>query len=59
MHPLTPILLLLGARFCQSYPGLNDAYTKLMPSIVTTLTALTGLNKLAENFLHLLTSPNS
>ncbi|GFF90950.1 hypothetical protein IFM53868_06339 [Aspergillus udagawae] len=25
MHPLTPILLLLGARFSQSHPELNDA----------------------------------
>ncbi|PWY94532.1 hypothetical protein BO94DRAFT_484649 [Aspergillus sclerotioniger CBS 115572] len=54
MHPLTPILLLLAARFSQSHPGLNDAYIKLMPSIVTTLQASTGLNKLAQNFLSLL-----
>lgn len=54
MHPLTPILLLLGARFSQSHPGLNDAHTKLTPSIVTMLQASTGLNKLAQNFLQLL-----
>ncbi|CBF86054.1 hypothetical protein AN2036.2 [Aspergillus nidulans FGSC A4] len=54
MHPLTPILLLLGARFSQSHPELNDAYIKLMPSILTTLQASTGLNKLAQNFLQLL-----
>ncbi|GFF27086.1 hypothetical protein IFM61606_09882 [Aspergillus udagawae] len=58
MHPLTPILLLLGARFSQSHPGLNDAYIKLMPSIVTTLQASTGLNKLAQNFLQLLEPQN-
>lgn len=58
MHPLTPILLLLGARFSQSHPGLNDAYTKLMPSIVTMLQASTGLNKLAQNFLQLLEPQN-
>ncbi|KAJ5675038.1 uncharacterized protein N7477_004972 [Penicillium maclennaniae] len=54
MHPLTPILLLLGARFSQSYPELDDAYIKLMPSIVTMLQASTGLNKLAKNFLQFL-----
>lgn len=54
MHPLTPILLLLAARFSQSHPGLNDAYIKLMPGIVTTLQASTGLNKLAQNYLSLL-----
>ncbi|KAJ5609195.1 hypothetical protein N7528_009762, partial [Penicillium herquei] len=54
MHPLTPILLLLGARFSQSHPELNDAYIKLMPNILTMLQALTGLNKLAANFLEFL-----
>ncbi|KAJ9486481.1 hypothetical protein VN97_g6856 [Penicillium thymicola] len=54
MHPLTPILLLLGARFSQSHPELNDAYIKLMPSILTMLQASTGLNKLSQNFFQLL-----
>ncbi|KAJ5608449.1 hypothetical protein N7537_005068 [Penicillium hordei] len=54
MHPLTPILLLLGARFSQSHPELNGAYIKLMPSILTMLQASTGLNKLAQSFLQLL-----
>lgn len=57
MPPLTPILLLLGARFAQAHPGLNDAYMKLMPSIVATLRASAGLNKLAQNFLQLLEPP--
>ncbi|KAK8054266.1 hypothetical protein PG996_013567 [Apiospora saccharicola] len=59
MHPLTPILLLLGARFAQTHPGLNDAYMKLMPNIVTTLQASTGLNKMAQNFLQLLEPPQT
>ncbi|KAL0929999.1 uncharacterized protein CTRU02_214819 [Colletotrichum truncatum] len=59
MHPLTPILLLLGARFSQSHPGLNNAYMRLMPNIITTLRALTGLNKLAEDFIQLLEPPNN
>ncbi|KAK8023340.1 hypothetical protein PG991_006579, partial [Apiospora marii] len=59
MHPLTPILLLLGARFAQTHPGLGDAYMKLMPSIVTTLQASTGLNRLAQNFLQLLEPPQT
>ncbi|KID84060.1 Transcription factor, fungi [Metarhizium guizhouense ARSEF 977] len=54
MHPLTPILLLLSARFSQSHPGLNDAYIKLMPRIVTMLRASTGLSKLAQNFIQIL-----
>jgi hypothetical protein len=54
MHPLTPILLLLGARFSQSHPELNDAYVKLMPSILTMLQDSMGLNKLSQNFLRLL-----
>ncbi|KAL8722728.1 MAG: hypothetical protein Q9225_000840 [Loekoesia sp. 1 TL-2023] len=57
MHPLTPILLLLGARFSQSHPGLNDAYIKLFPSIITMLQASNGLNGLAQNFFQLL-EPN-
>lgn len=51
---MTPILLLLGARFSQSYPGLNNAYVKLMPGIMATLQALAGLNKLAKDFVQLL-----
>ncbi|KAL4802422.1 hypothetical protein BDV18DRAFT_163826 [Aspergillus unguis] len=58
LHPLTPILLLLGARFSQSHPTLNDAYIKLMPSILTMLQASTGMNILAENFLQLLEPQN-
>ena len=54
MHPLTPILLLLGARFSQSHPGLNDAYIKLFPGIITMLQASNGLNGLAQNFFQLL-----
>ncbi len=58
MHPLTPILLLLCARFAQSHPGLNNAYNKLMPCIITTLQAATNLNGLACNFLQLLGPQN-
>ncbi|ERF73751.1 hypothetical protein EPUS_01005 [Endocarpon pusillum Z07020] len=57
MHPLTPILLLLGARFSQSHPGLNDAYIKLFPSIITMLQASNGPKGLAQNFCQLL-EPN-
>ncbi|KAJ4363938.1 hypothetical protein N0V83_009391 [Neocucurbitaria cava] len=57
-HPLTPILLLLGARFSQTHPGLNDAYNKLMPCIITTLQTSTNLNRLGQNFLSLLGHPS-
>ncbi|KAI0432410.1 putative Zn(II)2Cys6 transcription factor [Xylaria sp. FL1042] len=53
-HPLTPILLLLGARFSQSHPGLNDASNKLMPCIITTLQASINLNSLSQSFLQLM-----
>ncbi|GIC93031.1 fungal specific transcription factor domain-containing protein [Aspergillus udagawae] len=57
MHPLTPILLLLGARFSQSHPELNNAYVKLMPSILTMLQDSMGLNKLSQNFSSTLKAP--
>lgn len=53
-HPLTPILLLLGARFSQSHPGLNDASNQLMPCIISTLQACINLNRLSQNFLQLI-----
>ena len=55
-HPLTPILLLLGARFAQAHPELNDAYNKLIPSIVTALQAPYNQNRLSQSFLQLLTN---
>ncbi|EFX05060.1 c6 zinc finger domain containing protein [Grosmannia clavigera kw1407] len=58
VHPLTPILLLLGGRFSQSHPGFNNAYVKLIPGIMTTLQAFYGLNKVAEDFIELLKSGN-
>ncbi|KAI2466199.1 putative Zn(II)2Cys6 transcription factor [Annulohypoxylon bovei var. microspora] len=57
-HPLTPILLLLGARFAQSHPELNDASNKLMPCIITALQASINLNKLSRSFLQLIGPPN-
>ncbi|KAI1084748.1 putative Zn(II)2Cys6 transcription factor [Whalleya microplaca] len=53
-HPLTPILLLLGARFSQAHPGLNDASGKLMPCIIKTLQGSINLNRLSQNFLQLI-----
>ena len=53
-----PILLLVGARFSQSHPQLNDAYGKLMPCIITALQASANLSRLAEHFLQLLTNQN-
>ncbi|KAI0173503.1 putative Zn(II)2Cys6 transcription factor [Hypoxylon sp. FL1284] len=57
-HPLTPILLLLGARFAQSHPGLNDASNKLMPCIVTALQSSIDLNRLSHSFLQLIAPQN-
>ncbi|RYC58353.1 hypothetical protein CHU98_g7868 [Xylaria longipes] len=57
-HPLTPILLLLGARFSQSHPGLNDASNKLMPCIITTLQVSFNLNRLSQSFLQLIGPQN-
>ncbi|KAI0849454.1 putative Zn(II)2Cys6 transcription factor [Daldinia vernicosa] len=53
-HPLTPILLLLGARFSQSHPELNDVSNKLMPCIITRLQASVNLNRLSQSFLQLI-----
>lgn len=55
-YPLTPILLLLGARFSQAHPELNDAYNKLVPPIVTTLQAPYNQSRLSRSFLQLLTA---
>ncbi|KAH9895433.1 putative Zn(II)2Cys6 transcription factor [Xylariomycetidae sp. FL2044] len=57
-HPLTPILLLQGARFSQSHPELNDASHKLMPCIITTLQASASHNRLSQSFLQLLEPQN-
>ncbi|KAI1781284.1 putative Zn(II)2Cys6 transcription factor [Hypoxylon cercidicola] len=57
-HPLTPILLLLAARFSQSHPGLNDASNKLMPCIITTLQSSINLNRLSQSFLQLIRPQN-
>jgi hypothetical protein len=54
-HPLTPMILFLAARFSQSHPGLNDAYNKLVPCIMSTLQASTNHSRLAQSLLQLLT----
>ncbi|KAI0478561.1 putative Zn(II)2Cys6 transcription factor [Xylariaceae sp. FL0804] len=57
-HPLTPILLLQGARFSQSHPELNDASNKLMPCIVMTLQTSASHNRLSQSFLQLIGPQN-
>ncbi|OTB05897.1 hypothetical protein M426DRAFT_121124 [Hypoxylon sp. CI-4A] len=53
-HPLTPILLLLGARFAQSHPQLNDASNRLIPCITTALQNSINQNRLSQSFLRLM-----
>lgn len=53
-HPLTPIPLLLIARFCMSHVGLDEFYVTLMPLVLSALRGLTNVNGLAQNFLRLL-----
>ncbi|KAH7412217.1 putative Zn(II)2Cys6 transcription factor [Phaeosphaeria sp. MPI-PUGE-AT-0046c] len=57
-HPLTPVLLLAGAKFARAHPDLNDAYNKLMPCIVTTLQTSAESNRMAQVFLQQLGPPN-
>ncbi|KAJ8104844.1 hypothetical protein ONZ43_g7664 [Nemania bipapillata] len=55
MHPLTPIPLLLSARFCLSHIGLDDSFNAAVPVLASTLRGLTDVNGLAQMFLRLLT----
>jgi hypothetical protein len=54
MHPLTPIPLLLIARFCQAHAGQNEAYGLIIPGIAAALQDSTHLNRLAQNSLQML-----
>lgn len=47
-HPLTPIPLLLSARFCLARTGLNDAYGTLLPIVTGALQRLRESNGLAR-----------
>ncbi|CAN8106524.1 unnamed protein product [Discula destructiva] len=55
IHPFTPIPLLLSARFCLPHAsagaGPDDAYTALMPLIISALQCQANVNGLARNFL--------
>lgn len=54
IHPLTPIPLLLGIRFCQVHMGASDAYRSSFPLMEKALHGLTSVNSLAKNSLQLL-----
>ena len=47
-HPLTPIPLLLSARFCLARTGLNDAYGTLLPVVTAALQRLRESNGMAR-----------
>lgn len=47
-HPLTPIPLLLSARFCVERTGLNEAYATLLPVVTIALQRLRESNGLAR-----------
>ncbi|RYC64333.1 hypothetical protein CHU98_g1865 [Xylaria longipes] len=54
-HPLTPIPLLLIARFCLAHNRLHEeSYSTLIPHVNAALQELTGLNALAQIALQLL-----
>ncbi|KAI0120151.1 fungal-specific transcription factor domain-containing protein, partial [Nemania sp. FL0031] len=54
-HPLTPIPLLLIAKFCLAHNRLHEeSYSTLIPHIHTALQGLTGLNALAQIAVQLL-----
>ncbi|KAK7756878.1 hypothetical protein SLS62_000894 [Diatrype stigma] len=58
-HPLTPIPLLLSARFCLAHSrgqSNDDSYSTLVPKIATALQGLTSVNGLAQHCLWLLGS---
>ncbi|KAJ8129627.1 hypothetical protein O1611_g4004 [Lasiodiplodia mahajangana] len=56
-HPLTPIPLLLIAKFCLAHNRLHEeSYSTLIPHIHAALQGLTGLNALAQIAVQLLSN---
>ncbi|KAI1325192.1 putative Zn(II)2Cys6 transcription factor [Xylariaceae sp. FL0255] len=53
-YPLTPIFLLLCAKFSKSHPELDDASNVLMPHIKCTLQIALGANRLSHDILRLI-----